>query len=231
MEWRYHWVYGIQPVKRIMSMFYWISSSLFASPPLIPWCQFSAKPSELRRRYQEIESVCVWGSWSNQRDIAAFDLCLTLKPMSSCSASPSFHLQVSKTSVPRWVSLFNKASVSAVPSYSFSSLRRSWLDHRLFLVVARNPTSLWVIYLPSIRYNINHYMLNDFLAPSTPIILVGTKLDLRDDPNQMDKLRERRQAPISYSQVRSFSFQSFSLSARLCLQNENAEPLHDMIRN
>lgn len=39
-------------------------------------------------------------------------------------------------------------------------------------------------------------------APGTPIILVGTKLDLRDDPNQIEKLRERRQAPIGYSQVR-----------------------------
>lgn len=37
-------------------------------------------------------------------------------------------------------------------------------------------------------------------SPGTPIILVGTKLDLRDDPMQIDKLRERRQAPITYSQ-------------------------------
>lgn len=39
------------------------------------------------------------------------------------------------------------------------------------------------------------------IAPGTPIILVGTKLDLRDDPMQIEKLRERRQAPIGYSQV------------------------------
>lgn len=38
------------------------------------------------------------------------------------------------------------------------------------------------------------------LAPGTAIILVGTKLDLRDDPLQVDKLRERRQAPIAYAQ-------------------------------
>jgi GTPase SAR1 family protein len=42
--------------------------------------------------------------------------------------------------------------------------------------------------------------LADPAAPGTPIILVGTKLDLRDDPAQLDKLRERRQQPIQYSQ-------------------------------
>lgn len=37
-------------------------------------------------------------------------------------------------------------------------------------------------------------------CPSTPIILVGTKTDLREDPVQIEKLRERRQNPISYAQ-------------------------------
>jgi len=37
-------------------------------------------------------------------------------------------------------------------------------------------------------------------APNTPIILVGTKLDLRDDPKTMQGLREKRMAPITYPQ-------------------------------
>ncbi|KAJ1301451.1 hypothetical protein OPQ81_008709 [Rhizoctonia solani] len=37
-------------------------------------------------------------------------------------------------------------------------------------------------------------------APSTSLVLVGTKLDLRDDPATIDKLRDRRMAPISYPQ-------------------------------
>jgi Ras-related C3 botulinum toxin substrate 1 len=37
-------------------------------------------------------------------------------------------------------------------------------------------------------------------SPGTPIILVGTKLDLRDDPAALERLRERRSAPIQYSQ-------------------------------
>lgn len=37
-------------------------------------------------------------------------------------------------------------------------------------------------------------------APSTSIVLVGTKLDLRADPNTVEKLRERRMSPIQYQQ-------------------------------
>ncbi|THH33997.1 hypothetical protein EUX98_g184 [Antrodiella citrinella] len=37
-------------------------------------------------------------------------------------------------------------------------------------------------------------------APSTSIVLVGTKLDLREDQNTIEKLRDRRMAPIQYSQ-------------------------------
>ncbi|KAG8824656.1 Rho GTPase protein rac1 [Serendipita sp. 399] len=41
---------------------------------------------------------------------------------------------------------------------------------------------------------INHH------APGVPRLLVGTKLDLREDPASIEKLRERRMAPISYQQ-------------------------------
>eukprot|EP01119_Soliformovum_irregulare_P015990 TRINITY_DN4588_c0_g1_i4.p1 TRINITY_DN4588_c0_g1~~TRINITY_DN4588_c0_g1_i4.p1 ORF type:complete len:115 (-),score=32.44 TRINITY_DN4588_c0_g1_i4:49-393(-) len=37
-------------------------------------------------------------------------------------------------------------------------------------------------------------------CPSTPIILVGTKLDLREDRETIDRLREKNMAPISYEQ-------------------------------
>ncbi len=37
-------------------------------------------------------------------------------------------------------------------------------------------------------------------CPSTPKILVGTKLDLRQDEAQLAKMRERRQIPIEYAQ-------------------------------
>ncbi|KAI9700912.1 MAG: Rho GTPase protein rac1 [Bogoriella megaspora] len=35
-------------------------------------------------------------------------------------------------------------------------------------------------------------------APNVPIILVGTKLDLRDDENTKDSLRQKKMAPIQY---------------------------------
>ena len=37
-------------------------------------------------------------------------------------------------------------------------------------------------------------------CPSTPIILVGTKLDLRDDKDTLEKLRERKLSPITFPQ-------------------------------
>ncbi|KAF0881476.1 RAC2 protein, partial [Crocuta crocuta] len=36
--------------------------------------------------------------------------------------------------------------------------------------------------------------------PSTPIILVGTKLDLRDDKDTIERLKEKKLAPITYPQ-------------------------------
>ncbi len=36
--------------------------------------------------------------------------------------------------------------------------------------------------------------------PNTTIMLVGTKLDLRDEPNTLAKLAEKRMAPIAYQQ-------------------------------
>ncbi|CAG5116321.1 unnamed protein product [Candidula unifasciata] len=39
-------------------------------------------------------------------------------------------------------------------------------------------------------------------CPSTPIILVGTKLDLREDKETIEKLREKKLSPITYPQVK-----------------------------
>ncbi|XP_039543819.1 ras-related C3 botulinum toxin substrate 1 [Pimephales promelas] len=37
-------------------------------------------------------------------------------------------------------------------------------------------------------------------CPNTPIILVGTKLDLRDDKDTIGKLKEKKLTPITYPQ-------------------------------
>lgn len=38
-------------------------------------------------------------------------------------------------------------------------------------------------------------------CPNTPIILVGTKLDLREDRETLDRLKDKKLTPISYPQV------------------------------
>ena len=37
-------------------------------------------------------------------------------------------------------------------------------------------------------------------CPNTPIILVGTKLDLRDDKETIEKLKEKKLSPLTYAQ-------------------------------
>ncbi|KAF2075019.1 hypothetical protein CYY_003671 [Polysphondylium violaceum] len=38
-------------------------------------------------------------------------------------------------------------------------------------------------------------------APNVPVVLVGTKLDLREDRETMERLKEKKLAPISYEQA------------------------------
>lgn len=52
-----------------------------------------------------------------------------------------------------------------------------------------NVKSKW---LPEIRHH----------APGVPFILVGTKLDLREDEDTLEKLREKKMTPITTEQVR-----------------------------
>ncbi|CAO3653486.1 unnamed protein product [Cunninghamella echinulata] len=38
-------------------------------------------------------------------------------------------------------------------------------------------------------------------APNIPMILVGTKLDLREDPETVERLKQKKMSPISYTQA------------------------------
>ena len=42
-------------------------------------------------------------------------------------------------------------------------------------------------------------------SPGIPVILVGTKLDLREDRNTIEKLREKKLSPITFSQGEAIS--------------------------
>lgn len=59
-----------------------------------------------------------------------------------------------------------------------------------------------------------------------PIILVGTKLDLRDDKEVQDTLRQRKMAPISHDQgvqlareIKAVSYKECSALTQLNLKN------------
>ncbi|TVC15234.1 Ras-related C3 botulinum toxin substrate 1 [Bagarius yarrelli] len=53
-------------------------------------------------------------------------------------------------------------------------------------------------------------------CPSTPIILVGTKLDLRDEKDTIEKLKEKKLAPITYPQGLALAKEIGSKSGNIC---------------
>ncbi len=54
-------------------------------------------------------------------------------------------------------------------------------------------------------------------CPNVPIILVGTKLDLREDKETIEKLKDKRLAPITYPQVCTPTHRGLNLKLRLYL--------------
>lgn len=60
----------------------------------------------------------------------------------------------------------------------------------VLLLIYRLPTLLPLQWYPEVRHH----------CPNTPIILVGTKLDLRDEKETVEKLKEKKLSPITYPQ-------------------------------
>lgn len=57
-------------------------------------------------------------------------------------------------------------------------------------------------------------------CPNTPMILVGTKLDLRDDKTTIEKLRDKKLAPITYPQVRNECSEIHLLKGEISISKE-----------
>ena len=64
------------------------------------------------------------------------------------------------------------------------------LSQQFGLLIKSNMTLFFLQWYPEVSHH----------CPNTPIILVGTKLDLRDDAETNEKLREKKLAPITYPQ-------------------------------
>lgn len=65
------------------------------------------------------------------------------------------------------------------------------------------PSTLAFALLPLLTVHLSHlqwYPEVRHHCPNTPIILVGTKLDLRDDKDTIEKLKEKKLNPIIYPQ-------------------------------
>ncbi|XP_053370130.1 ras-related C3 botulinum toxin substrate 1b isoform X1 [Clarias gariepinus] len=74
-------------------------------------------------------------------------------------------------------------------------LFRAWKPSDVFLICFSlvSPASFENVrakWYPEVRHH----------CPNTPIILVGTKLDLRDDKDTIEKLKEKKLTPITYPQ-------------------------------
>lgn len=53
--------------------------------------------------------------------------------------------------------------------------------------------------------NLFFFVLVGLFAQGIPFILVGTKLDLRDDQDAVKRLAERRQMPVSFSEAQGLA--------------------------
>ncbi|XP_075435843.1 ras-related C3 botulinum toxin substrate 3 [Ascaphus truei] len=60
-------------------------------------------------------------------------------------------------------------------------------------------------------------------CPNTPIILVGTKLDLRDDKDTIERLRDKRLSPITYPQGLAMAREIVLQSAFHTIQERRTE--------
>ncbi|GLG95237.1 Ras-related protein Rac1 [Gryllus bimaculatus] len=76
-------------------------------------------------------------------------------------------------------------------SYTTNAFPGEYIPTDVFLICFSlvNPASFENWY-PEVRHH----------CPSTPIILVGTKLDLREDKETIEKLKDKKLAPITYPQ-------------------------------
>jgi Ras-related C3 botulinum toxin substrate 1 len=89
-------------------------------------------------------------------------------------------------------------SIASPPSFENVKTKVIHLDPPIFLPVEHLLENVYADpYCPSLQWwpEIQHH------APNIPIILVGTKLDLRDDEATKEKLRERKMAPVSYEEA------------------------------
>ncbi|XP_077086714.1 ras-related C3 botulinum toxin substrate 1b isoform X3 [Siphateles boraxobius] len=64
-------------------------------------------------------------------------------------------------------------------------------------------------------------------CPATPIILVGTKLDLRDDKDTIEKLKEKKLTPITYPQGLAMAKEIVSRIQAISRSDEGSSHGHD----
>ncbi|XP_018617516.2 ras-related C3 botulinum toxin substrate 1-like isoform X1 [Scleropages formosus] len=84
-------------------------------------------------------------------------------------------------------------TVSDFGQYSSSNTNKAVHDVFLICFSLVSPASFENVrakWYPEVRHH----------CPNTPIILVGTKLDLRDDKDTIEKLKEKKLTPITMSQ-------------------------------
>ncbi|XP_043959569.1 rho-related protein rac1A-like isoform X1 [Gambusia affinis] len=117
---------------------------------------------------------CPWvcGTQQDRRTTTDSDLCPTLRRMCSWSAFQWSVQLLMKTSVPR-LGLIRTSLHIILPEHS---------DQKR---IYQNQNWQWSVEL-------KHH------CPNTPMILVGTKSDLRDDKDMIEKLKEKDLCPITY---------------------------------
>ena len=84
---------------------------------------------------------------------------------------------------------------------SFDNVESKWIPEvTIFFLVELSTGLRKVASLLKAAWQLSYDQVTHH-CPDTPILLVGTKADLRDDPKEIEKLKEKNQEMVSNAEV------------------------------
>ncbi|KAJ3108807.1 Dynein heavy chain 7, axonemal [Phlyctochytrium bullatum] len=141
----------------------------------------------------------------NIRVIAKYYTCISMKRLTELLDLPEKEAEEFLSSLVVKKTIFARIDrpagvITFVPKKDPNAVLNEWSHNINSLLHLINKTTHLIAKEGMVQNVTKWYPEIGHHAPNTPIILVGTKLDLREDREMIEKLREKRMAPITYPQ-------------------------------